>query len=200
MDPLHPAVAAPLAEVVTKRLSLCRLTSDDLNGLAAMFTSPDVWRYGYGRGLTRVETEAFLTRQLKLWSEFGFGGCAVREVVGRDLVGVVGLSVPMVAQELLPAVTVGWLFSPTVWGKGYATEATTAVLDQAFTTMALDRVGCVTSAENLRSVRLADRLGMSVIAEARVPSDDAMGMVTATLFQVTRDDWLSSRTDRGPRR
>jgi RimJ/RimL family protein N-acetyltransferase len=204
VDALHPAVAAPLADVVTKRLSLCRLTSDDLNGLAAMFTSPDVWRYGYGRGLTRVETEAFLTRQLKLWSEFGFGGCGVREVVGRevvgrDLVGVVGLSVPMVAQELLPAVTVGWLFSPTVWGKGYAAEATTAVLDQAFTTMALDRVGCVTNAENLRSVRLADRLGMSVIAEARVPSDDATRMVTATLFQVTREDWLTARTDRGPR-
>jgi RimJ/RimL family protein N-acetyltransferase len=199
VDALHPAVAAPLADVVTKRLSVRRLTSDDLDGLAAMFTSSDLWRYGYGRGLTRVETEAFLTRQLKLWSEFGFGGCGVREDARPDLIGVVGLSVPMVVPDLLPAVTVGWLFSPTVWGKGYATEATTAVLDQAFTTMALDRVGCVTSAENLRSVRLADRLGMSVIAEARVPSDDATRMVTAILFKVAQDDWLSARNHRNPR-
>jgi predicted RNA-binding Zn ribbon-like protein len=78
-----------------------------------------------------------------------------------------------------------------VWGKGYATEAATAVLDQAFTTMALDRVGCVTNAENVRSVRLADRLGMSVIAEALVPGDDATRMVTVpnracSLLFVTR--------------
>jgi RimJ/RimL family protein N-acetyltransferase len=199
VDALHPAVAAPLADVVTERLSLRRLTTHDLDGLAVMFTSPEVWRYGYGRGLTRVETEAFLSRQLNLWSEFGFGGCGVREVVGPDLIGVVGLSVPMVVQDLLPAVTVGWLFSPTAWGKGYATEAATAVLDQAFTTMALDRVGCVTNAENVRSVRLADRLGMNVIAEARVPSDDATRMVTATLFQIARDNWLTARTHRGPR-
>lgn len=201
MGALHPAVAAPLADVVTRRLSLRRLTSDDLDGLAVMFTSPELWRYGYGygRGLTRVETEAFLTRQLKLWSEFGFGGCGVLEDGRPDLIGVVGLSVPTVVLDLLPAVTVGWLFSPTVWGKGYATEAATAVLDQAFTTMALDRVGCVTNAENLRSVRLAERLGMSVIAEARLPSDDATRMVTATLFQIARDDWLMARTDRGPR-
>lgn len=199
VDALHPAVAAPLADVVTEGLSLRCLTTDDLDGLAVMFASPEVWRYGYGRGLTRVETEAFLSRQLNLWSEFGFGGCGVREVVGPDLIGVVGLSVPMVVQDLLPAVTVGWLFAPTVWGKGYATEAATAVLDQAFTTMALDRVGCVTNAENLRSVRLADRLGMNVIAEARVPSDDATRMVTATLFQIARDVWLTARTDRGPR-
>jgi len=199
VDALHPAVAAPLGDVVTERLSLRRLTTDDLDGLAVMFTSAEVWRYGYGRGLTRVETKAFLSRQLNLWSEFGFGGCGVREDGRPDLVGVVGLSVPMVVQDLLPAVTVGWLFSPTVWGKGYATEAAAAVLDQAFTTMALDRVGCVTNAENLRSVRLADRLGMNVIAEARVPSDDATRMVTATLFQIARDVWLTARTDRGPR-
>jgi RimJ/RimL family protein N-acetyltransferase len=183
---------------MTRRLSLRRLSADDLDGLALIFANREVWQFEYGRGMTRVETEAFLSRQLKLWAECGFGACGVREVVREHLIGVVGLGVPMVLQELLPAVTVGWRFSPTVWGEGYATEAATAVLDQAFTPMALDRVGCVTDAKNLRSVRLAERLGMSFIAEASAQRDDGTGTATARLFQVSRDEWRSARNDRSP--
>jgi RimJ/RimL family protein N-acetyltransferase len=109
------------------------------------------------------------------------------------------MSVPMALEELLPTVTVGWRFSPTVWGKGYATEAATAVLDQAFTTMAIDRVGCVTDARNLRSVRLAERLGMSFITEASAPRDDGTGTVAVSLFHISRDEWRGVRHDRGPR-
>ena len=122
----------------------------------------------------------------------------MREVEGAELAGVVGLAVPTVLQEHLPSVTVGWRFSPTVWGKGYATEAATAVLDQAFTTMALDRVGCVTGAENLRSVALAERLGMSFITRAPVQRDDGKGIVSVALFHIARDDWLAARADPQP--
>ena len=152
-----------------------------------------MWRFEYGRGLTRVETRVFLDRQLQLWADYGFGGCGVRAGEAPDLIGVVGLAVSTVLQELLPPVTVGWRFSPSVWGKGYATEAATAVLDQAFTTMALERVGCVTSPANRRSVSLAARLGMSVITEATVQRDDGNGTVTALLLQIARKDWLAAR-------
>ena len=192
MGSLQPVVAAPLGEVVTRRLSLRRLSGDDLGALAAIFADPEVW-LGYGRGMTHFETEAFLSRQLKLWAECGFGGCAVRELVRPDLIGVVGLSVPTVLAELLPAVTVGWRLSLTMWGKGYATEAATAVLDQAFTTMALDRIGCVTSADNLRSIGVTERLGMRFITEASVPSDDGTRMVIVHAFQVASDEWLTIR-------
>ncbi len=189
------AATAPLRDVLTLRLALRRLRSNDLDALAALFARREVWEFGYGRGLTSVETEAFLTRQLQLWEEHGFGGCAVRALANPDLIGVTGLAVPIALQELLPPVTVGWRFSPTIWGKGYATEAATAVLDQAFTTMGLDRVGCVTSAENRRSIGVAERLGMSFVTEASVPSDDGTHQVTAAVFQLDRARWLV-RNDR----
>ena len=191
MGSLHPDAAAPLGNVVTPRLSVRRIDRGDLDELAAVFANADVWRFEYGRGLTRIETEAFLTRQLQLWDDHGFGGCAVRDVERADLVGVVGLAVPTVAHEQLPSVTVGWRFSPSVWGKGYATEAASAVLDQAFTTMALGRVGCVTDAANHRSVALVERLGMTVIATAPVRRDDGKGTVLVSLFQLAGDDWLA---------
>jgi RimJ/RimL family protein N-acetyltransferase len=196
MGSLHPSVAAPLRAVVTPLLSVRPLDAADLDALAHVLANRAVWQFEYDRGMTRVETQAFLDRQLKLWFDFGFGGCGVRELRSPDLVGVVGLSVPTVLQELLPAVTIGWRFSPAVWGKGYATEAATAVLDQAFTTMALDRVGCVTGVANVRSVRLAERLGMTFVAEADVPRDDGAGVAEAKLFQIARADWLDAVTSR----
>lgn len=167
------------------------LNCEDTDELEVIFAQPEVWEYEYGRGLTRNETDGFVVRQLRLWDECGFGGCAIRDFVPTGLVGVVGLGVPTIPHDLLPAVTVGWRFSPTVWGRGYATEAATAVLDQAFTTMGLDRVGCVTNAENRRSVAVAERLGMTVLEETAVRRDDGGGFVKALLLQVTRDSWCA---------
>jgi RimJ/RimL family protein N-acetyltransferase len=195
---LHPAIVAPLGGVATQRLSLQPLGREDLDELAAMFARRGAWEFEYGRGLTRSESEAFLDRQINLWDEYGFGGCGVRESVQMDLIGVVGLAVPVAVPELFPAVTIGWRFSPTSWGKGYATEAATALLDQAFTPMGLDRVGCVTNADNRRSVAVAERLGMNVITETVVPSEDGTRMVAALLFQVARNDWLAVRARRAP--
>jgi RimJ/RimL family protein N-acetyltransferase len=196
---LHPAIAAPLTSVVTRRLALDPLTSDDLDELAAIFAQRGTWDFEYGRGLMRGETEAFLDRQLKMWDECGFGGCGVRERPQPDLIGVVGLGVPMSLHELLAPVTVGWRFSPTKWGKGYATEAAAAVFDQAFMKMGLDRVACVTNAQNLRSIAVAERLGMSVITQASVPSDDGTRMASALLLEIARSDWLALRNNQSVR-
>lgn len=192
---LHPAVRAPLRAVATARLSLRPLNREDADEMEALCARPGVLEFEYGRGLTRPESDAVLARQLRLWDECGFGGCAVHELGQAGLVGVVGLAVATVARDLLPPLTVGWRFSPTVCGRGYATEAASAVLEQAFTTMGVVGVGCVTDAENRRSVALARRLGMTVVGETAVPPD-GNGTVTALLLQVTSDLWCA-RSDRG---
>jgi RimJ/RimL family protein N-acetyltransferase len=79
--------------------------------------------------------------------------------------------------------------SPSCWGHGYATEAAAGLLDQAFTTMELDCVGCVTNAENHRSVRVAERLGMGLIAHVSVPRDDESRSIEAALYQITNLDF-----------
>jgi hypothetical protein len=43
---------------------LRRLGRNDLDALATLFARREVWEFEYGRGITVVETEAFLTRQL----------------------------------------------------------------------------------------------------------------------------------------
>ena len=172
---LHPPIAAPLRDMTTERLSLRRIVHDDVDEFAEIFAETDV--------------RAFVLRQEKLWDDFGFGGCAATELASGQLVGVVGLSVPVDLIELLPVVTVGWQLAPEAWGNGYATEGARALLDQAFTTMQLDRVCCVTQSENVRSTRVAERLGMRLARTVLVPPDEQTGAVTAVVYEITAQEW-----------
>ena len=167
-----------------------RLRDDDLDELVGLFVDAKVWWFEYERGLSVAETGEFLDRQKRLWDDYGFGGCAVREREGHTLLGVVGLGVPTLAHSLLPPVTIGWRFASTAWGHGYATEAASALLHQAFGPMGLTAVGCVTNADNASSVAVAHRLRMEEIAEEDVLRDDGLGTAVALILRVDRDRWI----------
>ena len=59
--------------VETGRLLLREWSPGDIDDLAAVFAEPEVWRYPFGRGLSRLESEQFLDRQSELWATNGFG-------------------------------------------------------------------------------------------------------------------------------
>jgi RimJ/RimL family protein N-acetyltransferase len=175
--------------MLTPRLSIRRLQDSDLVELAEVFRDPQVWWFEYERGLDRAETEAFLDRQKRSWEERGFGGCAVRDLQHRTFLGVVGLGVRTVSHPSLPHVTVGWRFARDAWGHGFATEAAEALLRQAFGAMRLPAVGCVTNRENTRSVAVALRLRMEVVAEQQGLRDDGAKSIVALLLRIDRGRW-----------
>lgn len=163
-----PPILRPLPDARTPRLDLRRFDLGDLEELAEVFAQEEVWRYPFGRGFTRAETEDFLHRQIAEWRERGFGCWIARTVEDGRVVGYVGLSVPTFLPEILPAVEVGWRFSPSVWGRGYATEGGTAALDHAFGTLGLASVCSLPQVGNPSSSRVAERLGMSLVREVDV--------------------------------
>ena len=76
-------------------------------------------------------------------------------------VGVVGLSRTEFDAGLVPGVEIAWRLVFDHWGKGYATEAARAVIDEGFGRLGLDAIVAVTTPDNARSRRVMDRLGMS---------------------------------------
>jgi RimJ/RimL family protein N-acetyltransferase len=190
-----PPDAAALPDVRTARLDLRRFATDDLDELATVCAQREVWKFPYGRGLTRDETEGFLSRQIAHWDTLGFGCWIARLADGSEgahdgeMVGYVGLSVPTFLPEVLPAVEVGWRFVPAAWGRGLATEGATAALDHAFATLGLDTVCSLPQVDNGASVRVADRLGMTRVREVAIPANEQRGGVTGVLYEMRAGDW-----------
>jgi RimJ/RimL family protein N-acetyltransferase len=187
---LSPPIAAPLGDVTTERLRLRRFEHDDLDELASVFEHREVWQFPYGRGMTRAETETFLDGQIAHWAQHGFGCWTARAIASECLIGYLGLSVPTFLPEILPAVEVGWRLAPTAWDNGYATEGASRALHEAFTTLRLDWVCSLPQADNPRSGRVAERLGLQLIRQVTVPADERRGEVVAQHYQIDRRDWL----------
>lgn len=60
---------------------------------------------------------------------------------------------------LYEAPEAGWVLSPAAHGRGYATEAMTAVLDWADAALAAPRVTCLLHESNAASIRVAWKCG-----------------------------------------
>jgi RimJ/RimL family protein N-acetyltransferase len=146
----------------TARLVLRDREPRDLEFLASMYADPEVMRYiGDGRTYELDEVEARYARvdatlaeeRRERWNEFKI---LQRKDDGARL-GHAGLLRCEIDGE--PEVEVGWWLAPFAWGRGYATEAASALRDFAFGELGLDRLSVVLQAENARSVAVARRIG-----------------------------------------
>jgi RimJ/RimL family protein N-acetyltransferase len=147
----------------TARLALRphRLTAGDADDWYALQAEPSVreflpWPERDRRLATRHLGDR--TRHTRLWQADDFLALAV-ELDGR-LVGDVSLHLREVAASSR-TVEIGWVVHPLAGGRGLATEAASALIDFAFSTVRARRVIAVTDARNTASVALAKRLGFA---------------------------------------
>jgi RimJ/RimL family protein N-acetyltransferase len=78
-------------------------------------------------------------------------------------------------------VEIGWHLNPDHWGHGYATEAARGAIALAFGARGLDRVVAVVDPDNIRSLAVCHRLGMTHLGQ----TGDYFGL-TLELFELTR--------------
>ena len=171
--------------VETERLLLRPFRPDDIDPLAILFSDPAVWWYPFGRGLTREESERFLDRQISRRETHGFAMWAAELKEANELVGFVGLSVPVWLPEVLPAVEAGWRLHPRCWGQGLATEGARASLRYGFDVLALDRIISIYMPDNLASGRVMTKLGMRDCLGTKDPN---LGS-TLHVREITVDEW-----------
>lgn len=142
----------------TSRLTLRELIPDDLEFLASMLADPEVAHH-YDRRFSREAADAWLRRQIERYQSDGHGLWLASETATGTPVGQVGLILQMVEGAKRPEI--GWLLDRPQWGKGYATEAATAVRDAAFTRWNYPEVISLIRAGNVASQRVAERIGMT---------------------------------------
>ena len=145
----------------TTRLRLRRSGPQDAEGISAYRSLPDVGRYqGWDRtdpASLRVEFEEMARR---LPGDPGWVQLTVEERDGGRLVGDVGMSP---AEGEAGVMKVGYTMDPTVQNRGYATEAVRALVDYAFDVLGAEVVRAYADADNIASIRVAEKVGMKLM-------------------------------------
>jgi RimJ/RimL family protein N-acetyltransferase len=150
-------VACPL--IVTERLLLRDWRDADLAPFVAMNADPVVMEF-FPETYSEERTSRFVARIRERWKELGYGLWAVERKDTERFIGYVGLWPATFPAHFTPAVEVGWRLAADQWGHGYATEGAQAALDYGFNTVGLKEIVSFTSAINVRSWRVMERLGM----------------------------------------
>lgn len=142
--------------IATARLVLRRPEERDLAALAAFNADPETMRFlGTGETLDERGSWRQLAMLLGHWALRGYGLFAVEERASGAFVGRTGLLYP----AAWPEIELAWGIARPHWGRGYASEAALAVRDWAFGTLGLERVASFIHRENLRSMRVAEKIG-----------------------------------------
>jgi ribosomal-protein-alanine N-acetyltransferase len=122
-----------------------------------------------------TEAEELLGRWVVHWEQFGFGYWLVREAGRAPTVGVCGVKV--VSFRSAPALNLLCRFTPEVWGRGFATEAATAVVQSARLIKPERPLIARVRSSNVASQRVALKAGF-----LRMPSWDQSGEDGAELL------------------
>ena len=151
----------------TPRLLLREWRDADAEPFAAMSADPAVMEHLLPIP-DRATSDAFIAWMRRHNAEHGFAYWAVELSGEGSFMGAVGLSrVRFQPLPFAPAVEIGWRLARAYWGRGYATEAARAALDDGFGRLGLDEIVAFTVPANRRSWRVMERLGMR-----RDPTED----------------------------
>jgi RimJ/RimL family protein N-acetyltransferase len=104
------------------------------------------------------EIEVLLGRWLKHWSGHGFGNCCVFEKATGHLIGNCGIR--WMTVRTATVLNLMYRFDPRVWGRGYATEASRAILDWACQNLPGQVVLARVRPGNLASQAVARKVGL----------------------------------------
>jgi RimJ/RimL family protein N-acetyltransferase len=146
--------------IETHRLNLRRWKPSDREAFYKMNSDPLVMEFMPNR-LTREESDRLMDRIEEHFEKHHFGLYAVEEKGSGLLAGFTGLSIPPFESHFTPCVEIGWRLDKAFWGKGYATEAASALLAMGFNQLGFREIVSFTSLLNQRSVSVMKRLKMT---------------------------------------
>ncbi|HEY6943888.1 MAG TPA: GNAT family N-acetyltransferase [Candidatus Acidoferrum sp.] len=157
--------ADPYAKTVvleTERLVLSTWQTSDWIAFRLIATDVEVMRYITG-GVpwTDERIQAFVNRQVELFSERGFCRWKLLLKPAQEMIGFCGVGF---WGDLLD-VEIGWWLARQYWGRGLATEAARIALRDALERVGLDRIISIARPANVASTRIMEKLGFKLECE-----------------------------------
>ena len=189
---MHARQVNPLVQ--TERLVLRRFTADDAELLIELDSDPAVMRYLTGGEPTATEVvrERDLPSVLAGYEKWGgnFGLFAAHEKNTGAFIGWFCLRPEPGGPT--DEVELGYRLRQEVWGKGYATEGSRALLRKAFTELDVRTVWGATMSVNLSSQKVMEKVGMTLAETIPTPEDMLMvegSELGGVQYEITKEQW-----------
>ena len=144
--------------ICSDRLQLRNWRDSDKDAFAALNAAPELTQ-DLGGPLDRSQSDAKFDRYVAAFHRHGFCRWALQDLDGQFL-GYAGVMPSRPGHPLGPHADIGWRLVRSAWGRGYATEAAKAALRDTFERTGLKEVLAYTSANNVRSRAVIERLNM----------------------------------------
>ena len=126
--------------------------------------------------------------------DYGRTGGRSYVVIGRSTRSAIGVTGYGPMTDRPGAIEVAtWIGEPW-WGRGFATEATQAVIDAAFADTGILAVWCANRVSNNRARRVIEKCGFQFRETGMVRSPVTMGAVPVERFVLERRNWTSLKS------
>lgn len=147
----------------TPRLMLRRWNAGDALAVASIYAKPEVMRFIPGGVWSRERTAEIIERMASLERQRGFGFYPILLKSDGRILGHCGLG----SLEQGAEIELAYVLDSTHWQRGYATEAASAMIRHGFRLGVAPRIVAVAFPENLKSIAVMQRIGMSRVGRAR---------------------------------
>jgi len=176
--------------VRTPRLHLREFVESDFDAVLAYSSDPRVTRYLFFGPRDADSTAEYLQELLESQREqprvrFELG---VEESASGRLIGACDLS--LIERNVAD---LGYMLEMNAWGKGYATEIASSLLEAAFLQLRADRVISTVDVNNGASIRVLEKIGMRWEAVYRKHRRAKNRWWDCHLFVMPREVWELTR-------
>ncbi len=175
--------------IYTERLVIRRIRFSDAREMYEYRADRSVQKYQTWEPRSLADVERFITENEA--SEFGLKdtwhqlGVFIKE--SGKMIGDIGIHFK---GELNTEAEIGYTISPAYQGKGYATEAVSAVITCLFAKMGKRRITASVDPMNLRSVNLLERIGMRKEAHFRKSFLFRGEWVDDVVYGLLKEEWV----------
>jgi RimJ/RimL family protein N-acetyltransferase len=169
-----------LKTLETDRLVIRKLEPGDSAFMLDLLNQPSFIRFIGDRGVKTLEAAStyIQERAFAAYEQNGCGPFAVELKTDGRVIGIVSL----LDRDELDHVDIGFALLPDSWRQGFASEATSAVMEFAFTDLGLRRIIAITQADNIASIKTLERVGLAYEGMTRLKDED----IDLQLFAIER--------------
>ncbi|KTD85141.1 GNAT family N-acetyltransferase [Paenibacillus etheri] len=143
-------------ELHTERLHLRKMKVSDSPSLFKIWSDPEVTEF---MNIDCFTDESQAKDMIKLLDEFSLDNKAIRfsiiEMESNEIIGSCGFNFLDFENK---KAEIGYDIAREFWGRGYASEAISTLLDYAFLSLKLNRIEAKVEPENVNSVKVLQKL------------------------------------------